>query len=51
MQVNPVFNSFIPGMTTEYVEVGSNPNPGSSPAAEPRTIWFDKQGSIASLHA
>ena len=53
VRVNPVFNSFVPGMTTEYVPVGSNPNsdPGVTPAAEPRTLWFDDQVGSASLHA
>ena len=53
VRVNPVFNSFVPGMTTEYVPVGSNPNPdpGVSPAAEPRTLWFDNTNGFASLRA
>ncbi|RYD36487.1 MAG: hypothetical protein EOP86_05855, partial [Verrucomicrobiaceae bacterium] len=53
VRVNPVFNSFVPGMATEYVPVGSNPNPtpGVTPAAEPRTLWFDNQNGPAALHA
>ncbi len=49
--INPIFNSFVPGMTTEYVPVGSNTNPNTSGAAEPRTVWYDKLGNTASLHA
>jgi hypothetical protein len=50
-RVNPVFNSFVPGMTTEYVPVGSNPNPATSGPAEPRTLWFDDLNGFAALHA
>lgn len=53
VRVNPVFNSFVPGMTIEYVPVGSNinPTPGVTPAAEPRTFWYDNQNGPASLRA
>ncbi|MDB6134045.1 MAG: hypothetical protein JWM59_2288 [Verrucomicrobiales bacterium] len=53
VRVNPVFNSFVPGMATEYVPVGSNtnPTPGVTPAAEPRTLWFDNLNGPAALHA
>ena len=51
LRVNPVYNNFVPGMTTEYVAVGSNPNPGTATPAEPRTIWFDSESGLPALHA
>ncbi|MES2707022.1 MAG: hypothetical protein V4726_10520 [Verrucomicrobiota bacterium] len=53
VRVNPVFNSFVPGMTTEYSPVGGNPNPtpGVALPAEPRTLWFDNQSGLPALHA
>lgn len=50
VRVNPVFNSFVTGMTDEYVPVGSNPGSiGSS--TENRTFWFDNENGPPSLHA
>ena len=48
-RANPVYNSTVPGMTTEYVPVGSNPSAFGS--AEQRTIWFDNEFGLAALHA
>ncbi len=50
VRANPVYNTFVPGMTTEYVPVGSNPN-GDTSNGEQRTLWYDKENGPASLHA
>ncbi|HCN28531.1 MAG TPA: hypothetical protein DIT64_07130 [Verrucomicrobiales bacterium] len=50
VRVNPVFNSFVTGMTDEYVPVGSNPGSIGS-ASENRTFWFDNENGPPSLHA
>ncbi len=48
-RANPVYNATIPGMTTEYVPVGSNPSAFGQ--QEQRTIWFDNEFGLAALHA
>ena len=46
--VNPVFNTFVPGKTAEYVPVGGNSGSETTEAgAEPRTLWFDPQPTAA----
>ncbi|NQX00697.1 hypothetical protein HQ447_08540, partial [bacterium] len=46
--VNPVFNSFVPGKTTEYVPVGGiSGEVTTEVGAEPRTLWFDVQPAAA----
>ena len=46
--VNPVFNSFVPGKTTEFVPVGGNSGSDTTEAgAEQRTLWFDPQPTAA----
>ncbi|MCF7673903.1 MAG: hypothetical protein K9N23_00350 [Akkermansiaceae bacterium] len=53
VRVNPVFNSSVSGQATEYTPVGgsSNPNPGVTPAPEPRTLWFEAGTGLPALHA
>ncbi len=52
--VNPVFSNVFPAaVTTEYVNAGTNPpaDPNAQPAAELRTVWFEKSNGIGELHA
>lgn len=52
--VNPVFsNVFPPTVASEYVVPGSSPpaDPNAQPAAELRTVWFEKTNGIGELHA
>ena len=46
---NPIFNSYLPGKTAEYIPVGGNSGSATTQAApEIRTLWFDPQvGSTA----
>lgn len=46
--INPVFNSFVPGKTTEYVPPGGSSGSDTTQASpEQRTLWFDPQPTAA----
>lgn len=52
--VNPVYSNAFPAtVAAEYVVAGSSPpaDPSAQPAAELRTVWFDKTNGIGELHA
>jgi hypothetical protein len=52
--VNPVFSNVFPSsVSEEYVAVGSSApaDPNAQPAAELRTVWFEKNTGIGSLRA
>ena len=50
-RVNPVFNSFVPGQSVEYIPIGGSSNPGIAVPAEPRTLWFDTLSGLPALRA
>lgn len=53
-RVNPIYNPIVPAtVSVEYVPVGEvvNPDPNTQPAAEKRTLWFEKIGGNAQLAA
>lgn len=52
--VNPVYSNVFPAtVATEYVVAGASPpaDPDAQPAAELRTVWFEKTNGIGELHA
>lgn len=51
VRANPVYNSFVPSRTVEYVPVGGIPPDGTGPGPESRTLWFDNLNGPPSLHA
>ncbi len=51
--VNPVFSNVFPAtVDAEYVAVGSTPpaDPDAQPAAELRTVWYEKNNGVGELH-
>ncbi|MDB4414334.1 hypothetical protein N9255_00225 [bacterium] len=50
-RVNPVFNSFVPGQSVEYIPVGGSNNPGIAAPTEQRTLWFDTLSGLPALRA
>ena len=51
--VNPVFSNVFPAtVPTEFVSVGSTPpaDPDAQPAAELRTVWYEKNNGVGELH-
>jgi hypothetical protein len=51
VRVNPVFNSFVPGQSVEYIPVGGSSNPGIAAPGEPRTLWLDTVSGQFALRA
>ncbi|GAA5481959.1 hypothetical protein [Haloferula sargassicola] len=52
--VNPVFSNVFPAtVETEYVVPGSSPpaDDSAQPAAELRTVWYEKNNGVGELHA
>ncbi len=52
--VNPVYSNVFPGtVATEYRVPGSSPpaDPNAQPAAELRTVWYEKNNGVGELHA
>jgi hypothetical protein len=52
--VNPVYSNIFPAtVQTEYTTPGTSPpaDPNAQPAAELRTVWFEKNNGVGELHA
>ncbi len=52
--VNPVYSNVFPStVAEEYTVPGSSPpaDPGAQPAAELRTVWYEKNNGVGELHA